>query len=263
MKKKNVTFAQKCIFSGRPIFSIMSNSARFPMICKGVLLVLLFYNPKPSYSQLSSKQQEEKKIWIVICWWGEANDIWWINEFRIPAPLRQRRAVSNIMLYFCSWNRCQLKKLVFTFSKLYLFLSLPPAFPCPHILKKDSQVPQFKWTENAIHGGRVPVEGIVVRVDLFGSNDSIQPLSPTLLNKPMTDWVLPQKYQELKHSQQEQAAGPVNSLKWGELVNKKGWEAGSKGVNLQWARGSKKVHSIAQVRSDKRGAFPELSPSTQ
>lgn len=149
------------------------------------------------------------------------------------------------------------------FKIVSLSLSLPPAFSCPHILKKDSQVPQFKWTENAIHGGRVPAEGIVVRVDLFGSNDSILPLSSTLLNKPMTDWVLPQKYQELKHPQQEQAAGPVNFLKWGEPVNKRGWEAGSKGVNLQWARGSKKVHSIAQVRSDKRGAFPELSPYTQ
>lgn len=263
MKKKNMTFVQECIFSGRPLFSIISNSARFTMIGKGVLLALLFYNPKFSYSQLSSKSQEEKKIWIDICWWGEADDIWWINEFRIPALLIQRRAVSNIMLYFCSWNLCQPKKLGFTFSKLYLFLSLPPAFPCPHILKKGPQAPQFKWTENAIHGGRVPAEGIVVRVDLFGSNDSILPLSSTLLNKLMTDWVLLQKYQELKHSQQEQAAGPVNFLKWGELINKKGWEAGSKGVNLQWARGSKKVHSIAQVRNDKRGAFPELSPSTQ
>lgn len=178
--------------------------------------------------------------------WREAHCMSHVNGFRIKAIMRERETVSNIM------QQCQWKKLGYTFKK-YIFAIF--TFPFPTSKRKAPKCLNSNGLKTESVGGEFPAEHIVVLADLFNSSDGNLPLSSTPLNKLKTDQVLLQKYQELKNSQWGQAPRPVH-WQHGESFNKRGWETGSKGPDLQWALGSKEVHTIVQVRIYKREHFP-------
>lgn len=118
----------------------------------------------------------------------------WINGFRIQAIMRQSKTIPDTMHLFLFMKSMSSKEVDFPFEKKKqkqeaFFSRHLSAAPCPRILKKDFQVPQFKYIENRASGGRVPTEHTVVIADLFNSIDSNLPLSSTLLNKLVTDWV--------------------------------------------------------------------------